>query len=291
MQLHHLALIGAVFWGAPAFAQAEYLGRFLWDRPEPYFGGLSGLEIGADGETFLAIGDSAIVLTGRIVREAGRIAEMATEPPWIGGLSTPGGARVGKGDHDAEGLALADDGRFFVSFERNHRVWAYTGRDAVAEPLPALPGDLHFARNAGLEALALGPDGALWAIPEKPPWGWERLPVLRLAGARWEIAGSLPRDRTFRPVGADFDDRGRLWLLERGFGFGGFSTRIRRFAPDAAGLGEAVTVIETDPGVHGNLEGLSTWRRADGALILTLLADDNYNRFQVTEIVEYRVPD
>jgi len=42
---------------------------------------------------------------------------------------------------------------------------------------------------------------------------------------------------------------------------------------------------------HDNLEGVSVWRDADGALRATLVSDDNFRFLQQTEIVEYLLPD
>ena len=45
-------------------------------------------------------------------------------------------------------------------------------------------------------------------------------------------------------------------------------------------------VFEAAPGTFDNLEGLSVWTDETGALRLTMISDDNYNRFQETQIVE-----
>jgi hypothetical protein len=42
---------------------------------------------------------------------------------------------------------------------------------------------------------------------------------------------------------------------------------------------------------HGNLEGLAVWQDALGTIRLTMLSDDNFNSFQRSEFVEYRVAD
>jgi hypothetical protein len=288
MPLRSVALIcGCLCAATSAASEPVLLGEFLWERDEDYFGGLSGIELSADGSAFFVIGDSSIVLTGNIQRDGTRITGVRPDPSWIGGLRMPDGTRVDKDHADAEGLAISQDGEIFVSFERKHRVWAYAGQDGPARALPALPDTLAFRKNGGLEALAVAPDGALWALPEHPPWGWDALPVLRLAEGRWAIAGQLPLDRVFRPVGADFADDGSLYVLERGVGLRGFSSRVRQFGIAPGGLTGGEVVLRTTPGQHGNLEGLAVWRALSGALVLTMVADDNYNRFQVTEIVEY----
>lgn len=290
MFLGRIALICALgVMTTPAVAGAEFQSRFEWDRPEGHFGGLSGLDLSPDGTRFHMIGDSGIVLTGHILRTYGRVTGIVPDTTWIDGLRTPEGAHLGKVQSDAEGLAVTDDGTAFVSFEDDHRVWSYDEPAGPATVLPALPEDLYLERNGGLEALAIAPDGALWAVAERPPWGWAEVPVLRLDRTRWRVVDRLPRHRVFWPVGADFDEEGRLWLLERGLRPGGFLTRVRRFDAGPGGLGAETVILETTPGTHGNLEGIAVWRDDTGARMVTLIADDNYLRFQVTEIVEYRI--
>jgi len=93
-------------------------------------------------------------------------------------------------------------------------------------------------------------------------------------------------------VAADFGPDGRLYVLERQFrGLMGFASRVRRFRLGMDRLLAEETLLETAVGLHDNLEGLSVWRDAGGALRLTMIADDNFSFFQRTEIVEYRVAD
>jgi len=102
---------------------------------------------------------------------------------------------------------------------------------------------------------------------------------------------ALPRIGVFRPVAADFGPDGRFYLLERRFhGPGGFSSRLRRFDLGPKGFSSGQVLLQTKAGRHDNLEGLSIWRGPDG-LRATMISDDNFLFMQVTEIVEYRLPD
>jgi len=47
------------------------------------------------------------------------------------------------------------------------------------------------------------------------------------------------------------------------------------------------TLIDTPPGRHDNLEGLTVWQDMAGRIRLTMISDDNFNFFQRTELVEY----
>ena len=115
--------------------------------------------------------------------------------------------------------------------------------------------------------------------------------MFRWTGTDWEQPFSIPRRDAFVPVGADFGPDGFFYLLERDFtGIFGFRSRVRRFRFAAGAVTDEETLLTTSAGTHGNLEGLSVWRDAAGAIRLTLVADDNFFALLVTEFVEYRLP-
>ncbi|MEM9970596.1 MAG: esterase-like activity of phytase family protein [Pseudomonadota bacterium] len=262
----------------------------VWDRPETYFGGWSAIEVLPGGARFIAIGDNAQVFEGAFERAGGAMTGVARAP--VGGLSATDGVayfRKNAADlTDSEGLALLPGGGFAVSFERVPRVMIY--RDGALPERLELPREaMSTAENGGVEALAVDPASRLVAVPETPPAGTDGLPVWRQTGAGWETVGTLASSRGFRPVGADFDPAGRLFLLERAFRGVGFQSRVRIFDLDAFDP-DGVPVWGSATGAYDNLEGISVWQAADG-LRVTMISDDNYNWFQRTEIVEFRLTD
>ncbi len=50
-------------------------------------------------------------------------------------------------------------------------------------------------------------------------------------------------------------------------------------------------LLRSGLGVHDNLEGIAVWRDDQGRMRLTMVSDDNFQFFQVSEIVEYVVPE
>ncbi|TCO69576.1 hypothetical protein EV655_11428 [Rhodovulum euryhalinum] len=271
----------------------------------PDLKGLSGLEVSEDGTHFVAIADRGWFVTGRILREKGGPVALSVDLPAVSMSRDKGGSMRGHG-HDAEGLAIAPDGRIFVSFEDDHRIEARRLIRARAIRLPDLPDAPRLGGNSGIEALALGPDGALYALPETlveasgiPVYryllpasntGPDGGPAGRYREAAWNRDLSLPARGPFHPVGADFGPDGRLYVLERAFVPPlAFRSRVRRFALGPAGPTEEVILLETGIGRHGNLEGLSVWRDAAGAIRLTMVTDDNGMALQRNELVEYRV--
>lgn len=294
------ALIAAVVWlaalagpqtGTAAAEGAEHLWSFTWSHDDPAFGGLSGIHVGDGGRSLIAISDRGSIVTGRLERaEDGRITGVAEAE--IRPLLDPEGRALEKRFTDAEGIAVDAGGRIHISFEARHRVWSYAAPGAAAEPLPQHPGFARFRFNAGMEALALDPQGRLVALPERSGETGLAFPVYRWNGEDWERPFDLPRNGSWLPAGADFGPDGRLYILERDFrGLLGFRSRLSRFVIGPEGPGPREVLFATRGPWHDNLEGVSVWRDAAGALRATLVSDDNFFRLQRTEIVEYRLAD
>jgi hypothetical protein len=278
------ALIALLLAAQPASA-ADYLGSFTWADGDPAFGGFSGIEVAADGLSFLAVTDSADITAARILRDGDTITGI-DRGPLVRLLSSRGEPLAGT-NADAEGLAVGPDGTIFVSLEGNHRVAAYAAPDAAAVLLPR-PNDFRgLQNNSGLEALAIDPAGDLYAIPERSGSLSRPFPVYRYRGGVWTQAFTIPRRPPHLPVAADFGSDGRLYLLERHFAGLAFQSRVRAFAITDDGIVQEQTLIDTLPGQHDNLEGLAVWQDGQGRIRLTLISDDNFNFFQRTEVVEY----
>lgn len=262
---------------------ARFLSAFTIETALPDFGGLSGIELSADGRDMVAVTDRGRLVRGRILRRDGRITgvEIAAFGPMTLDMPTPEPIL-----RDSEGLAIAPDGRIFVSLEGRARVveLAAQGR---ARRLPGLPAFAALPINAALEALAIDPQGRLVTIPEKSSEWDAPFPVWRLEDGAWRQVFSITRDPGFLPVGADYGPDGALYVLERGFNGLGFRSRVRRF--DLLGTApQRGRVMFTAPALrHDNLEGLAVWRDAQGRVRLTLVSDDNHRALQRTEIVDY----
>lgn len=283
-----LAFTAASVLGLPAAApdKVQFLGSYKWKRADHKLGGFSGIELSEDGLSFTAINDRAKIVTGVLSRQDGRISGVAAKTK--GHLRDERGRRLKGQFSDAEGLAVRRDGRIFISFEHQHRVWAYLSLKAAAWlPRPAAFKALQ--PNSGFEALAIDAKNRLYAIPERSGKLTRPFPVWRYDNGAWTTPFSLRREGGFLPVGADFDTHGNLYLLERAFTGFGFKSRVRRFFfRNDTVVGEE-TLMESSLLQHDNLEGLSVWTDTEGAIRLTMISDDNFNEFQRTEFVEYRV--
>jgi len=140
--------------------------------------------------------------------------------------------------------------------------------------------------NAGFEALAVDAAGALYALPEDNRG--DQIPLYKYQDGTWRIAAYLENDSPFVPVGADFDDEGRLYLLERTVTPLGFRTRLRRIelSGDQA---SAVTLLQTLPARYDNLEALTVWRDAIGRTRVMMISDDNFLSVQETQVIELTI--
>lgn len=283
------ALIGGLQGSASPPAPAGLLQAFRWQMDDDNFGGLSGLEVWPDGSRFLTISDKGMYTEGRILRdEAGRIVEVTAGP--MRPLRARGEGGLARGRTDSEGLAVAPDGRVYISFEGVARVLEYDRIDGAAQNLPAHPDFAVMQTNSALEALAVDGAGTLYTLPERSGALAKPFPVYRFRNGTWDKPFTLPRRGSFLAVDADVGPDGRFYLLERDFqGLAGFASRVRSFALGEGGLTDERVEMESATGQHDNLEGLSVWRDGAGVIRLTMIADDNFSFFQTTEIVEYRL--
>lgn len=278
---------------APAQAgqdRAEFLQAFVWRNPDPAFGGFSAIDFADDGTSFVTVSDRTTIWRGRLTRDdAGRIVTATATSGPVPLLDSKGKA-LGRFSGDSEGVALAPDGSVFVSFEGMARVVRYPQDGGPAKPLPRPAAFKQFPLNGALESLAIAADGTLYTMPERSGDSSAPFPVWRFRNGQWTQPFAIPRDDDWLPVGADFGPDGRFYLLERDFwGLLGFRSRVLVFEITGDRIGPGTELLRTTAGLHDNLEGLAVWRDAQGAIRLTMIADDNFNAFQRTQIVEYRL--
>jgi hypothetical protein len=251
-------------------------------------GGYSALHVSDAGTRAVVLTDKGDFLRLQIERDAGgRITGVSAGK--LQPVIDTSGRPVRDGQSDTEGLAMAEDGRAWISTEGTARVMAFDQMGGTANRMPRPKVFALFPPNEAFEAIAISPKGQLWLVPEAPLRG--DFPVFVWSGKDWRQEYTLPRRGFWLVSDASFDDKGRFYLLERFFGGpAGFATRIRRFdvGPDGP-TGETV-VLKTALGTHDNLEGLSIWRQ-NGGLVASMVSDDNFLKLFREELVEYRLPD
>tara|TARA_R110002051_G_scaffold218784_2_gene282591 strand:+ start:4684 stop:5544 length:861 start_codon:yes stop_codon:yes gene_type:complete len=265
----------------------KFLSETVWTSSEANFGGFSGLEVSDDGRSISTVTDRGIgIVRATLVREDGIITGISNASRTL--LPNPRGHRRPIWA-DSEGLAIAPDGTIFVSTEGpRHTVYAFAPDASQATALPQHPDFPRLQNNSSLEALAIGPDGALYTLAERSGRATRPYPVYRFKGGIWDIPFQIPRRGSHLVVGADIGPDNRLYVLERHFTGIGFKSRVRRFNMDGSG---EKTLLDTANGTHDNLEGISVWRDAEDRLRMTMISDDNFKFFQETQIVEYLIND
>ena len=268
-------------------ASPSLLSETTWTNKDANFGGFSGLEISEDGQTLTTITDRGIgIVNATLVRTNGIISGITDAVSRQ--LPDPQG-RAQQEWADSEGLAISANGTIYVSTEGiRHRVYEFAPDATKAKPLPQHSDFPKLQANSSLEALAIGPDGALYTIPERSGRASRPFPVYRFKDGNWDIPFSIPRIGNHLVVGADVGPDNRLYVLERHFTGIGFLSRVRRFELD--GTGEE-TLLDTANGTHDNLEGIAVWQDVDALLRITMISDDNFKFFQKTQIVEYQIDD
>jgi len=263
------------------------------------FGGISGLIVSDDGARFLAITDASHWITGELGYRDGTLSRASGVQ--IGQLHAPDGSALSGKEGDAEGLTGALDGDVFVSFEGKHRIWRYAfAKDGMAgKPhVVQTPADLSRApRNGGLEGIVLLMDGRLLALTESYRDDEGNIRGWLLADGRDPRALRLKRRAPFDLTDIRQLANGDVLTLERRFSrTGGIGFEMRRIpgdtvAPDALLDGEVVA----DAGMNfiiDNMEGLSVRRGADGATLVYLISDDNFNApFQQTLLMMFELKD
>jgi hypothetical protein len=286
------------------FGALTFLGGLVLSSSSEYFGGYSGLVLDAKGERFLTISDSGSWLSGKLDTKGG--APSGISEARIGPIRARDGKPLKRGERDAEAMVGlkpgAVEGRYFISFERRHRIEEYAfEKGEMSKPLGArpLPDQLRKMRsNGGLEAFTVlrgGPQaGAMIVFAEK---------LLTDDGRH---TGALAKGGKSQPVfmkrHGEFDitdmqslSDGSLVVLERSFNPAllrvGARLRLIRAAdvkPGATLDGELL--LEAGPGNEiDNFEGLAVTETDKRETIITILSDDNFSFLQRTLLMQFKL--
>jgi hypothetical protein len=321
MRFYAFPVVAALAWIAPAAAvlgaaiDLDYrpvtlhpedetvtrVGRLSWrgglqiSSSDPRFGGLSSLLVSRDGVRMTTLTDKGYWITARLKYDK-RGALTGIGGGEIGALRGPGGRSVaGTRQGDSESLARLGGGLVVGLEGDRHRLWAYPAdlRPLRRRPYPlAAPRDLASAHiNGGLEALAELPDGGLFAVAERFPEPPEDFHAWIFTAGRWR-GRRYARHGMFHPVGAAALRPGGLLVLERRFTWiGGLASRVVQLGAAALDSGRVLRGAEIAlldrPLLTENFEGIDTRPGPDGAMLVYLVSDDNFNALQNTLLVMF----
>ena len=286
--------------GRRGLGALRYAGGVALSSQAEQFGGWSAMEVSADGAGLLAVSDSASWLSAQLVYDDNGDL-VGLEGAVISAMLDETGVPLTGGRADAEGLADLGDGRYAVSFEREHRIAAYDiGQDgsraaqARPEALPAPPGADRLRANAGAEAMARIGD-ALWVGIEDPivdgqPGTLWRYDLTRLDTPPQSLAVTLTPG--FGLTGLSPDGAGGLLVVERFWAREvGNRIKIARLpastlqAGDAPVSPEPLAMFEPSMTVD-NFEAIALSRRAGESRIF-VMSDDNFNDAQRTLLLSF----
>jgi hypothetical protein len=283
------------------FGALEFRGGLILESAHREFGGLSGLRVAADGEHFLSLSDKGNWLRGRIVYRGNTpIAVADAEMAPI--LGPDGKALNGRGWWDTESLAI-EGGVAYVGIERVNQIVRFDiGKDGLrarGRPMAVPPGMKLLPRNQSIECVEMAPKGSalagtLISISERGLDSHGDLMGFLIAGRQGAATGvfSFKRTDEFDVSDCAATPDGRLLVLERRFSWArGLAIRIRSVALSAIKPGALVDgpeLIFADMGSQiDNMEGLSVHRDKSGALVLTLISDDNFLPLQRTLLLQF----
>lgn len=280
------------------FGALEFRGGLVLEATHKNFGGISALRMEADGERFLAVTDRGFWLRGRIVyRDSRPVAIRDAEIAPI--LGADGAPLTRRRWYDTEALADDGAGTLYVGIERVHQIVRFNfGQDGLrarGTAIPVPPAFKSLPSNKSIECLAFAPrggplGGTLIAISEAGLDARGNIQGFLIGGA----AGSFSVRRTdeFDISDCTILPSGQLLLLERRFSWmRGIAMRIR--SVPLADLKPGATIdgrqmIFADMGHQiDNMEGIGWHRAANGALVLTLVSDDNFSALQRTVLLQF----
>lgn len=281
------------------FGPLEFVAGLEMTSPAGDFGSLSAFRFLSPGRDFIGVTDTGYWFFGTIERDAGK------RPVGVSDFRmTPVADRAGrtgseKSEIDAEGLEV-EDGIAIVGFERRHRISRYRidpgGMGASLGEIDFRVPARELRRNRGFETVARAPaegalPGRLVVVSEKSLDESGNIFAAIVEGPGTGVF-TVRRDRDFDITDGAFLPGGDLLILERSFSMtSGVAMRLRRLQAASIVTGKVAdgpVLVEANMSYQiDNMEGMAVWRRDDGALMVSLISDDNHSLLQRSLYLEF----
>lgn len=283
------------------FGPLEFVGGLEMLSRGRNFGAMSSFRFLSPGADFIGVADTGFWFFGQVTRdEAGRptgIADFTMQAM----VDDKGNPIDEKWYVDAEGLDVRD-GIATVGFERNHRVVEFRiDRENMKAPirqLDFLVPKRELRQNKGFETVVHAPadgplKGSLVVVSERSIDKDGNIFAAVLTGPRKGVF-TVRRDDDFDITDGVFLPNGDLLLLERRFTMTtGVAMRLRRIEGETIRPGRVAdgpVLLSADMTYQiDNMEGLDAWRRSDGALMVSVVSDDNHSMLQRNLYLEFRL--
>jgi hypothetical protein len=281
------------------FGPLEFVGGLEMTSPSRDFGALSAFRFLKAGSDFIGVADTGYWFFGTLARDADRRPTGIQNFRMQQMVDQSGQPIDEKWEVDAEGLAVKD-GIATVGFERNHRVAQLridpANMKAPYRQLDFLVPSRELRQNRGFETVthanANGQhEGGLVVVSEKSLDKSGNIYAAIIEGPHKGVF-TVKRNGDFDITDGAFLPDGDLLLLERSFTMaGGLKMRLRRIYGESVEKGavaDGPMLLEADMGYQiDNMEGLDVWTRDDGALMVSLVSDDNHSILQRNLYLEF----
>ncbi len=288
------------------FGKLDWRGGLVLTSTSLSFGGWSGLAFSHDSQSFVAVSDAGSWLEGRVIYQGD--SPIGVSAARSGPLKARDGSALKRNrDRDAEAVVLTGgtpgNGSLLIAFEQNDRIGRFTSSaDGVAPPSAYIdmPAEAKAMRVDGFESVTVltgGPNnGSMIAFAERA-----KSSDGKIFGWIWQ--NGVPRQLALGDMGGyDITDiaslsDGRLIVLERRFRWmEGVKMRLRvvkaeSIKPGATLAGDVLLEADLNQEID-NMEGLAVSRGSRGETVLTLISDDNFNKFmQRTVLLQFALND
>ncbi|RWG02849.1 esterase-like activity of phytase family protein [Mesorhizobium sp.] len=281
------------------FGSIEFVGGLEMTSPSRDFGALSAFRFLKSGSDFIGVTDTGFWFFGTISHDADKRPSGVSNFRMQQMVDASGQPIEKKWEVDAEGLAVKD-GIATVGFERDQRVVQFKVEpDNMKAPFKTrdyLVPARELRQNRGFETVThANPygqhEGGLVVVSEKSLDKAGNIYAAIIEGPRKGVF-TVKRNGNFDITDGAFLPDGDLLLLERSFSMArGVKMRLRRIYGESIEKGavaDGPVLIDADMGYQiDNMEGLDVWTRDDGALMVSLVSDDNQSILQRNLYLEF----
>lgn len=280
------------------FGPLEFVGGLEMTSPSRDFGALSAFRFLKPGSDFIGVADTGFWFFGTLTHDVDKRPSGMRNFRMQQMVDEAGQLIDEKGRVDAEGLAVKN-GIATVGFERNPRVSQFKTDPHDMKPFKQLDFLIpawELRRNRGLETIThANPqgqhEGGLVVVSEKSLDKSGNIYAAVIEGPHKGVF-TVKRNGDFDITDGAFLPDGDLLLLERSYSMArGVKIRLRRIYGDSVEKGavaDGPVLMEADMSYQiDNMEGLDVWTRDDGALMVSLISDDNHSMLQRNLYLEF----
>jgi len=283
------------------FGPLEFVGGLEMTSPAGDFGALSSFRFLDPGGDFIGVADTGFWFFGAIERDADGRPSGLSRFRMQQMVDKSGEAIDRKWEVDAEGLDVKD-GIATVGFERNHRIAQYridpAGMGPAFKEVPFLVPARELRQNKGFETVTRAHpygqhEGGLVIVSERSIDRQGNVFAAIIEGPNKGVF-TVRREGDFDITDGAFLPDGDLLLLERRFTMAdGVAMRLRRIYGESISRGavaDGPVLMRADMGYQiDNMEAMDVWQRADGAVMVSLMSDDNHSMLQRNLYLEFRL--